>query len=344
MENRINVEVSKCKTGDILAEDIYNCNNLKIIGKNTVINPFIKSKLVQFGVYNVKIYHGNDEDKKYNEFKKEYKDTILKIKKLILGIFSEGNIDAEELINSAEVIYSKIFEADYIIKYINELRNGDEYTFTHSVNVAFYSMLTGKWMKLPENNIKELIQAGILHDIGKLKVEDKILNKPGKLTDEEFEEMKNHVAYGYDMLKNNDDINDDIKKGILMHHERVDGTGYPTGAKKNEINLYAKIIAIADTYDAMTSNRVYKRKVTPFDSFKMFLTSGIRIYDIGIINVFLNNIVPFYIGANVKLNDERRGKIVYIPPYDILSPVININNEYLDFSKKKDLSIIDVIM
>lgn len=342
MEDRINVEINKCKIGDILAEDIYNCNNIKVVSKNTVINSFIKNKLVKFGAYNIKIYHINDEDEKYNDFKKEYKSTILKIKRLILGIFSGGNIDTEELISSAESIYSKIFEADYIIKYINELRNTDEYTFTHSANVAFYSMLIGRWMKLPEHNIRELIQAGILHDIGKLKIEDKILNKPGKLTDEEFVEMKKHATYGYDMLKSNKDINDDIKKAILMHHERTDGTGYPTGAKENEINVYAKIIAIADTYDAMTSNRIYKKKVTPFDSFKMFLSSGIRIYDISILNIFLNNIAPYYTEATVKLNDKRNGKIVYIPPYNILDPVININNEYLDFSKQKGLSIVDV--
>lgn len=243
----------------------------------------------------------------------------------------------------ANNIYDKVFEVDYIMKYILDLENTDEYTFVHSVNVAFYSMLIGKWMKMSKYDIKLLIQAGILHDIGKIKIDNKILNKPGKLTYEEFKEMKNHPLYVYDMIKESTDIDDKIKKAVLFHHERMDGSGYPYKLAGSEISLYARIIAIADTYDAMTSNRVYKKKATPFKSFDMFLTEGIALYDVEVLNTFLSNISTYYIGSKVTLNSGQRGKIVYIPPYNISSPIIKVVSSYIDFFKKNnEITIEDV--
>lgn len=345
MVNKKIVNISKCKAGDVLAEDIFNYNNIKIVSKNTVINEYIKKRLEEVGIFQLSLYIKGKEDSSkdiaYNNFKKEYEDIIISTQKLILNIFNQNKVNYDKVMELANNIYDKVLEVDYVMKYILDLQNTDEYTFVHSVNVAFYSMLIGKWMKMSEHEIKMLIQAGILHDIGKIKVDNKILNKPGKLTDEEFQEMKNHPLYGYDMIKESTDIDDKIKKAVLFHHERMDGSGYPYKLAGSEISLYARIIAIADTYDAMTSNRVYKKKVVPFKSFDMFLTEGIALYDVEVINAFLSNISTYYIGGNVALSNGQRGKIVYIPPYNISSPIVKVGSIYIDFSKQNNEIIIE---
>lgn len=342
------VSTLECKIGAVLAEDVFNYNNIKAVSKNTIINEYIQKKLLELGVFKIRIYEGEQDKEAYNrsveykKFKKEYEDIIGSTQKLILNIFIENEVNCNKIIELTNSIYNTVFEADYISKYMSALKDADEYTFIHSVNVAFYSMLIGKWMKMSEDQMKILIQAGILHDIGKMRVDNKILNKPGKLTYEEFQEMKKHTIYGYNIIREKDDIGDNIKKAVISHHERMDGSGYPYGLAGDSINLYARIIAIADTYDAMTSNRVYKKKVTPFKSFDMFLQEGLALYDIEILNVFLNNISTYYIGSNVILNTGEKGKIVYIPPYDILSPIVETENGYLDFSKNSNISIKDV--
>lgn len=351
MVNKRIVNVSECRIGAVLAEDIFNYNKIKALSKNTIINQYIKKKLLELGVFKISIYE-NDRDREdftnnteYNNFKKEYDNIIGSTQKLILDIFASNDVNCNKIIELANNIYDTVFEAEYIMKYMSDLKDVDEYTFIHSVNVAFYSMLIGRWMKMSEDEMKILIQAGVLHDIGKMKVDNKVLNKPDRLTHNEFEEMKNHAIYGYNIIKEKSYINDNIKAAILSHHERMDGSGYPYGLCGGNINLYARIIAIADTYDAMTSNRVYKKKVTPFKSFNMFLTEGLSIYDIEILNIFLNNISTYYIGSNVILSNGEKGKVVYIPPYDILSPIVKVENNYLDFSKKNEnISIEDVII
>lgn len=342
MFNKKIVNISECKIGAVLAEDIFNYNNIKAVSKNTIINEYIRKKLQQLGVFKICIYENGqciedcNNNPDYNKFKKEYEDIIESTQKLIVDIFTENEVNCNRIIKLTNSIYDIVFQTEYIMKYMSDLKDVDEYTFIHSVNVAFYSMLIGKWMKMSEDQMKLLIQAGILHDIGKMKVDNKILNKPGKLTYEEFQEMKKHTIYGYNILKEKKDIDDNIKKAVLSHHERMDGSGYPYGLAGDNINLYARIIAIADTYDAMTSNRVYKKKVTPFKSFDMFLTEGLTMYDIKILNIFLNNISTYYVGSNVLLSTGERGKVVYIPPYDILSPIIETKSGYLDFSKKNN--------
>lgn len=348
MVNKKIVNISECKIGAVLAEDIFNYNNIKAVCKNTIINKYIKERLLELGVFKICIYENEqnkeqcNKDIEYNKFKKEYEDIIGSTQKLILDMFVKNEVNCNNIIELTNNIYNTVFQAEYIMKYMSALKDVDEYTFIHSVNVAFYSMLIGRWMKMSKDEMKVLIQAGILHDIGKMKVDNKILNKPSKLTYEEFQEMKKHTIYGYNIIKEKNDIGDNIKKAVVSHHERMDGSGYPYGLAGDNINLYARIVAIADTYDAMTSNRIYKKKVTPFKSFDMFLGEGLALYDIKIVNIFLSNMSSYYIGSKVVLSTGEKGKVVYIPPYDILSPIIETESGYLDFSKNNNISIEDV--
>ena len=144
------------------------------------------------------------------------------------------------------------------------MRDVDDLTYVHSMNVALIASVIGKWMGYNQEKIKVLTLAGLMHDIGKLLIPEKILNKPGNLTDNEYEIMKKHVNLGYEQVKNKF-MPMSVKEAILLHHEKCDGTGYPFGLKSDKIPETAKIIAIADVYDAMTSSRIYRAPICPFE-------------------------------------------------------------------------------
>ncbi len=230
-----------------------------------------------------------------------------------------------------------------VIKEINCVRNFDDYTYTHSINVALYAMFIEKWLRLEELEIRNVVKAGILHDIGKSKIPLSILNKKGSLTEEEFNKIKEHTTIGYNLCKEYNCINEDVKKVILYHHEREDSSVYPLGLKGDEINLYTKIIAIADIYDAITSERVYKPKRTPFETFKNIIDLGYGKIDVLILRTFLNNITSFYVGEEVKMSNGDISKIVFVPPNNITYPIVKVNNIYHDLSKNTDYKIIEMI-
>jgi HD-GYP domain-containing protein (c-di-GMP phosphodiesterase class II) len=223
------------------------------------------------------------------------------------------------------------------------MRNSDEYLYTHSINVSFLSMLIGKWLKYDYKSIKTLVTSAYLHDIGMVKIPAEIINKPASLSDEEYDEIKMHCQYGFKIAEGIQDMNDDILKGILMHHEREDGSGYPFGLKSNQIHENAKIIAVADVYDAMTSKRVYRSKICPFDVIECIQRDYFRKLDQRIANIFLGNIASYYIGEFVKLSSGDIGEIIYINQNNISKPIVRTNQVYIDLSKEKKISIVDLV-
>ena len=161
-------------------------------------------------------------------------------------------------------ILDNLNDYDSILKSITNSRDIDEYLTSHCVNVALLSSMLGKWLNLPKKDLTLLTYSAFLHDIGKTKVNQTILNKPSKLTKSEFEEIKKHSIYSYDLVKNIPYLDESVSLGVLMHHERLDGSGYPLGLKEDKISAFAKIIGITDMFDAMTSDRVYSKKQNPF--------------------------------------------------------------------------------
>lgn len=333
-----------CHEGDILAADVFNSDGVVLVSKNTMINDYIKVKLTDFGIFEVKIYDSLKDSKIYAKFEKKYKEYILQMKEL-LRIVTVGQY--EELqkitIDMTEQLYKNMPDSNYIIYCLNRIRNNDEYTYTHSINTAFYSMLIGNWMSMPKKQLFELIGASLIHDVGKTKIPGDILNKMGKLDKDEYEIVKEHSVLGYEIIKNMAEFSKEQKEAVLMHHERMDGSGYPFGLKNKAISLYARIISIADVFDAMTQNRIYKNKVSPFESFEMFLTEGVRLFDYPILYVFLKHIAPLYVGNKVQLSNGDVGEIVFIPPQDITSPILYSNSQYLDLATNNDIKVLQVI-
>jgi len=345
--NQINVNISICKNGDILAKDVLNEGGTIAVGHNTILNDFIISKMKAIGIETLWIFReiSKEDMQEYN--KKilrvtfgNNKESVIRVRRMIVALAGYKKLEYGVVRQLIDVICDNSKYADYLMECFQELYIYDEYTYFHSINVAFYAMLIGNWIHMSESEILEVIQTGLLHDIGKVKIPKEILNKKCKLTDLEFVMIKKHSYIGYELLKDSNMVSDRVKEAVLSHHERNDGSGYPGALTDKNIGKYAKIIAVADVYDAMTSNRPYKLGVTPFEAFDMFATIGTSTFEHFIVSPFLLNISSYLIGAKVELSNGEIGEVVYIPPNDMGKPIIRSNSSYLKISKNSNPHIV----
>jgi putative nucleotidyltransferase with HDIG domain len=219
----------------------------------------------------------------------------------------------------------------------------DDYTFDHSVRVSMISGLLAKWCGLNAGQIKDAALAGLLHDIGKCNIPDQILNKPSHLTIEEFKVMKTHAILGYILIKDIPNISFDVLQGVMQHHERMDGSGYPNGLKGPDINYLAKLVAIADVYCAMTQDRIYKAAMHPFETMSFILEKCHSSLDFSISKTFLANISHFYIGHMVSLTNGQHGEIIMTYKDDPARPLVRVGEEYLDLRRHIDLEIVSMV-
>lgn len=234
-------------------------------------------------------------------------------------------IDYDSLLRSVK---SLITPGQTVIQYfdmLHNMRSVDDSVYSHSLNVAMISRIIGKWLKWPAADLDTLVLAGLLHDIGKITIPDEVLNKEGKLTDEEFAMIKGHPKAGYDLIKDLK-IDPRIKKATLMHHERCDGTGYPNKVDEIMIDDFAMIIAIADVYDAMTAARKYRAPMCPFQVIREFERDGYQKYKTEYLLTFLRHIATTYQNNRVLLNDGRAGKIILLNQNALSSPLIQLDD------------------
>lgn len=236
-----------------------------------------------------------------------------------------GTVNKEELLSKTISLVSPKQTTLDVFDMLHNMRQVNDSTYAHSLNVAIISRIIGKWLHFSNEELDTLTLAGLLHDIGKTKIPDVVLNKDGKLTDEEFQMIRNHPKYGYDILKSQP-LNSHIKKAALMHHERCDGSGYPMGLTMEEIDDYALIIAIADVYDAMTAARSYRAPLCPFEVIAEFEKDGLQKYKPKYILTFLENIANAYQNNRVMLSDGTSARIVLLNHRRLSKPLVQLDD------------------
>jgi len=215
--------------------------------------------------------------------------------------------NADQIKSYVNTIVGEIVSAKNAVINIVDLKSFDQYTYQHSVNVCVLSGVLGFAMKMTRSEICDLATAAIFHDIGKLFISKDILDKPGFLTQEEFEEIKKHPPLGAEYMKERLKIDKNIYLPVRQHHERYDGDGYPDGLAGDEIKLHAKIIAITDTYDAITSKRPYHDAIMPHEACEHIIGNAGFQYDPDAVDIFFRTVAPFPVGVSVVLSNGMEG-------------------------------------
>jgi len=349
---KMHISTTDCLIGDILAQDIYREDERNILmPENTVINESIRLRLLSSNIDKVSVYRPIKDNNslapsngnKLDNFKKEYSRAMEAAREILNDLMIGKSLEREKTESIVESLFSHAEENYSLVSCLISIKDMDNYLYTHSVNVSIYALILAKWMHVSKEQVKNVVRAGLLHDFGKSKIPPAILNKKNSLTPLEYEIIRQHPIIGYNIIKDTQWLNDDIKNAVLSHHEREDGSGYPYGLRAKDIHIYAKIVAIADVYDALTSSTSYRHRSTPFDTFKEFERIGIGNFDIEIMHTFLSNLAQHYVGSKVRMNTGDIGEIVFISPQSISTPIVKVGSKYYDLYHDKSNKIEEVL-
>lgn len=345
MAKRTYVRTRSLKNGMKIDQSIVDRTGRALICRGTILDEYMINSMLKMGVMGVYIGDGEDEmvgdNKKEPTIPKAVQETIEKnrvadrakvnLTQSVKQRVHEGvqylydNTESEQFtstVNSiADELMAAILENDALAVDIDALKVSDEYTFKHSVDVATMAMVIAKKHGLSDREVYEVGISGLLHDVGKSKIPNDILNKPERLSDEEFDIMKQHSLYGYRILEEKEDISEHIRLGVLQHHEKIDGSGYPLSVPGEKICLYARILSVVDIYDALVTERPYKKAFSKRDAVEMIMAMTDEL-DVSVMRSFLGSVILYPVDSIVSLSNGERAKVVANNPECILRPKV----------------------
>ncbi len=333
------------KPGMILAKDInlYSGDSFTtiLLKKGQVLNNLYINKIIYHdipGVYiksdafNDLIIESNINQKLESESISQIKDVYQKFHNTMGKI---DNTTVKQISNVVNNLISEILSKESLSNNIIEFKSYDNYTYQHCLNVAVLSISTGISLGFSEFELHEIGMCGLMHDIGKMLIPLSIINKPGKLTEEEFNIMKSHPVNSASQLQYL--VSSDVLRGIESHHEKMDGTGYPYGRKGDNIHRYAKILSVCDVYDALTSTRSYRKSCFPSEVIEYIMGCADTHFDYEVLCKFLKNIVAYPVGTFVKLSNDKIAVVVKNYSDNIMRPLVRIINEDSTIGEDIDL-------
>jgi len=354
------VSTENIQVGSVLAKSIVNEREQVLLQEGVVLTERLIKRLRELGV---SLAYIKDHENEVSELESAVSEVLRKkTKKIIQDTYTKMSRQetvagsslvlesaSKEYIELMRTILDEVREQEALLDLISDIFIVDDYIFTHSFNVTLYSVAIGLKLHLPIKQLETLGLGALLHDVGKLKVPRDILLKPGKLTEEEFEEIKRHADYGYTILKEVKTIPLIVAHCAYQHHERLDGTGYPRGLKEDEIQYLAKIIAVADVFDAVTSNRVYRKAMLPHEGLEILYAGCGRLFDLKIVEAFRSAVAVYPVGLTVELSNNTIGIVkrqnIGLSDRPIIEIIEEngkrIHNRYLlDLSEQLDLVIV----
>lgn len=309
------VSASDVVLGDYIAEDVKSPAGIIMVYKGSCVDEIALRYLRQYdGDVLIQVDGELDEDVKFTETKLLHIDSSVRdrVKEGIEYIFSEG-LSSREVVDAARdlsgILCATVLSSDAVGLDLNSIKVSDEYTFKHSVDVSTLGAFAAKKLGYPSESVSDIALAGLLHDLGKVKIPNEILNKPGKLTDEEFEIIRNHPMFGYDLVKDMDGLSEESKIGILMHHEKVNGTGYCYGISGDDITKVGRLMAVVDVYDALVTKRPYKEPIAPVKALDI-MRGETGHYDYSLFKKFVSCLVLYPAGSKVNLSNGDKGVVV----------------------------------
>lgn len=356
---KLRILTSQAVPGMIIGDDVYTTANHLIIPAGTTITNKTITRLKFYSIHQITVSVEDDVDElqfqlpleamTYSEKVKntpEFKAFNASIEKSAehvrdqISNLVEKNapVDEDALLADIASALSNARNGMHVFDMLHSMRNYDDETYMHSVNVALICNVLGRWLNFTRRDLDTLTMCGLLHDIGKLLIPPEIIKKPGPLTDAEYEIAKTHTGRGYNILRAQK-ANIHVQMSAMMHHERCDGTGYPLGIKGDQIDRFAKIVMIADVYEAMTAPRVYRGPLCPFEAISIFESEGLAKYDTRAVMTFLEHVNQTYLNNNVRLSDKSEGVIVMMNPTRLSRPVIHVGDRFIDLAKEPELYI-----
>lgn len=315
-----------------LGKKIYNEEGMVLLAENCELTDGIIRRLRSYGFDFVYVNDPRTDDVTIpNLIEDETAIRALNEIRSNFSKFTEPAISSQvypflgkTFLSVIENIMDDINSREDVMIMLMNINSMDHYLYRHSLNVCIYTLLLGQFHGYSKEELSLLGLGALLHDIGKTKLPLEILNKPGRLNDEEYEIIKRHTEYGFDMLRQEPNIHAISAHCAYQHHERLDGTGYPRGLAGNEIHEFARWIAITDAYDAMTTHRTYRAAMLPHQALEVLYTGCGHWYEKSKLELFRNKVAIYPLGMSVKLSTGEQGVVAKIHGYMPQRPVIRI--------------------
>ena len=341
------------REGMILARSLYGINGTLLLRRGQKLNRHHITHIAHLGFQGVYISDKLSEEIEIqsvvsDELRISAEKTICEIfdETMKTGISKETATKAEHTVQN---ITEEIIASQDLMVNMIDLKTYDNYTYCHSVNVGILSIVLGVSLGLNREKLYKLGTSAMMHDIGKVFINPDIIEKKARLTNDEFAEIKKHPALGYRYLQKTDYKLPPISlTGILQHHERVDGSGYPYGLKKNEISMFGRIISIADVFDAMTSDRPYRAALMPSDVMEYLMGSAGTLFDANYVYLFTRKVAAFPLGTCVLLSNGLTAIVTENYPDCCLRPKVKIIDDspvpvYCDLKNDRDLTDVTIL-
>ncbi len=315
----------------VIVYTLYDSVDNVLLKANKKLTPTYIKRIQQMDIVGLYVYEDNEI---------QNHEPIISEKTRLKAIKSLKKLNIDDCIYIANNIVEEIKSNESIIIETMQLCSYDNYTYAHSVDVDIYSVILGVGLGYTDDELKKLSQAALLHDIGKTCLPIEILNKPGKLTEDEYREVQQHCQYGYNLLKNNNDISSVTRNAILSHHENENGTGYPRQLSADKIHKFAKIIHIADVYDALTTKRVYKEAMNPADALEYIMSQAGMMFDKEMVAIFMQYIAPYPLGVTVELSNGKEAIVVKNNNSMLSRPQVRLyDGTLIDLMERLDVTI-----
>ncbi|RSD26398.1 HD-GYP domain-containing protein [Mesobacillus subterraneus] len=323
--------------GALLGKAIYNDQGQILLNAGARLEKRILSRLSDFGIDYIYIKDPDTDDIILtNSISDEMRVNAIKT---IGDTFKQVQLDskishtfvleksARKFKKLISILLEELRESKELLNLLSDVFLHDHYIFSHSLNVTLYALAIGIEMKLPPKELEQLGLGAILHDVGKMKVPEEILSKPGKLTAEEFQIIKAHAEDGFQLLRNIPTVPLIVAHCAFQHHERMNGAGYPRGLKGEEIHLFGRILGVADVFDAVTSNRVYRPAMLPHEGLEILYSGSGSLFDAKVVDAFRKAVAIYPVGLTVLLSDGRRGVVSAQNPGLSERPMVRILEE-----------------
>jgi putative nucleotidyltransferase with HDIG domain len=348
----LKVHVTDLKPGDILLADTFSTHGLHVLQKDTTLGSAEISKLLLHGVDYVDIQSFTVVDPMRDLTKKEellskakphIEQAVDGFEHIYIEALATGKVNDTVIDDIMHPLVDQLSEHTDLVSLILVLDQNDDYTYHHSMQVGLLSYYIASWLGYSKKDSYAASKAGYLHDIGKCRIPNEILNKPDKLTPEEYEEVKLHTTYGYEIIRNST-LDEVSALAALQHHERDDGSGYPLRINKNNIHPFSQIVAVADVFSAMTTTRVYQPKQELLSVLREIYRLSFGKLNGRPTQAFIRHMLPNFIGKKVLLSSGELGTIIMNNNIDFFMPLIQIDNNFIDLSIERSLSIEQIII